>query len=174
MLKQFSLVFFVLIACYVGVNVRESKHITKEFEVNAPASEVWELCRSLGLKNLVARKLKNVVQSVQVLKGDGGVGTVVKTTLVPGISSYTEKFTVIDDQKRVKVAQGLEGDCLAFGCSVLNLRLEIIEKSQNSSIIKYTVSYTVKKEFQAKDPKPTIQKLEAMIQISKEYLERNN
>ncbi|KAK8358644.1 hypothetical protein V6Z11_A04G036300 [Gossypium hirsutum] len=163
MLKQFSLVFFVLIACYVGVNVRESKHITKEFEVNAPASEVWELCRSLGLKNLVA-----------LLKGDGGVGTVVKTTLVPGISSYTEKFTVIDDQKRVKVAQGLEGDCLAFGCSVLNLRLEIIEKSQNSSIIKYTVSYTVKKEFQAKDPKPTIQKLEAMIQLSKEYLERNN
>ncbi|KAA3453026.1 S-norcoclaurine synthase 2-like [Gossypium australe] len=174
MLKQFSLVFFVLIAWYVGVNLRESKHITKEFEVNAPASEVWELYRNLGLKYLVARKLKNVVQSVQVLKGDGGVGTVVKITYVPGISSYTEKFTVIDDQKRVKVTEGLEGNCLAFGCSVLILRLEIIEKSQNSSIIKYTVSYTVKKEFQAKDPKPAIQQLEAMIQLSKEYLERNN
>ncbi|MBA0693234.1 hypothetical protein Goari_010731 [Gossypium aridum] len=174
MLKQFSLVFFVLLACYNGVNSRELKHITKELEVNAPASEAWELYRNLGLINLIDRKLTNIFQSTEVLKGDGGVGTVVKLTFVPGNSSYTEKFTVIDDQRRVKETKGLEGDCLAIGCSVQILEYEIIEKSQNSSIIKSTISYAVKEEFQAKDPKPSIQVVEAIVQISKKFLERNN
>ncbi|KAH1063421.1 hypothetical protein J1N35_028408 [Gossypium stocksii] len=173
MLKQFSLVFFVLLACYNGVNSRELKHITKEVEVNAPASEAWELYRKLGLLDLIDRKLTNIFQSTEVLKGDGEVGTVVKLTFVPGNSSYTEEFTVIDDQKRVKAAKALEGDCLAFGCSVLIVEFDIIEKSQNSCIIKSIISYAVKKEFEAKDPKPTVQ-IEAITQASKEYLERNN
>ncbi|TYI32138.1 hypothetical protein ES332_A04G038100v1 [Gossypium tomentosum] len=107
-----------------------------------PASEVWELYRNLRLLELAANELKNVVQSLQVLKGDGGVRTVVKTTFVPENSSYTDKFTVIDDQKRVKETKGLEGDCLDIGCSVQIIEFEIIEKSQNSSIIKsFNVNY---------------------------------
>ncbi|TYG71798.1 hypothetical protein ES288_D05G427600v1 [Gossypium darwinii] len=161
MLKQFSLVFFVLFACYVGVNSRELKHITKELEVNAPAYEAWELYRNLGLINIIVPKLPNV-QSTQVLKGDGGIGLEL---------SYTEEFIVIDDQKRVKAAKALEGDCLAFGCSVLIVEFDINEKSQNSCIIKSIISYAVKKEFEAKDPKPTLP-IEAATQASKEYLER--
>ncbi|MFQ6641818.1 hypothetical protein Gotur_015013 [Gossypium turneri] len=177
MLKQFSLVFFVLLACFNGVNSQELKHITKELEVNAPASEAWELYRKLGLLKLIDLKLTNIFQSTEVLKGDGGVGTVVKLTFVPdeaGNSSYTEKFTVMDDQRRVKETKGLEGDCLAIGCSVQIIEFEIIEKSQNSSIIKSTISYAVKEEFQAKDPKPSIQIVEAIVQSSKKFLERNN
>lgn len=87
-LKQFSLVFFLLLASYIGVNSRELKHITNEVEVNAPASEAWELYRNLGLIELAAHELKNVIQSVEVLKGDGGVGTVVRTTFVPGTIKY--------------------------------------------------------------------------------------
>ncbi|PPD75196.1 hypothetical protein GOBAR_DD27876 [Gossypium barbadense] len=168
MLKQFSLVFFVLLACYNGVNSQELKHITKELEVNAPASEAWELYRKLGLLKLIDLKLTNIFQSTEVLTDD---------RLFPyeaGNSSYTEKFTVMDDQRRVKETKGLEGDCLAIGCSVQILEFEIIEKSQNSSIIKSTISYAVKEEFQAKDPKPSIQIVEAIVQSSKKFLERNN
>ncbi|KAK5834208.1 hypothetical protein PVK06_018082 [Gossypium arboreum] len=171
MMKQFSLVFSVLLACYNRVNSQELKHITNEDEVNAPASEAWELYRNLGISELVAQELKNVIQRLDVLEGDGGVGTVIKVTFVPGNSSYTEKITVMDDQKRVKVTKGLEGDCLAIGCSVQIIQFGIIEKSQNSSIIKSIVSYAVKKEFQAKDPKPNIQAVEAILQASKKYLE---
>ncbi|KAA3453027.1 S-norcoclaurine synthase 2-like [Gossypium australe] len=174
MMKQFSLVFSVLLACYNGVNSQELKHITNEDEVNAPASEAWELYRNFGISQLAAQELENVIQSVDVLEGDGGVGTVIKLTFVPGNSSYTEKFTVIDDQRRVKETTGLEGDCLAIGCSVQIIEYEIIEKSQNSSIIKSTISYAVKEEFQAKDPKPSIEIVEAVVQISKKFLERNN
>ncbi|MBA0809732.1 hypothetical protein Gohar_025357, partial [Gossypium harknessii] len=73
----------------------------------------------------------------------------------------------MDDQRRVKETKGLEGDCLAISCSVQIIEFEIIEKSQNSSIIKSTISYAVKEEFQAKDPKPSIQIVEAIVQSSK-------
>ncbi|XVF01901.1 hypothetical protein REPUB_Repub04eG0128900 [Reevesia pubescens] len=171
MLKQVSLVSFVLFACYMGAHSQELKHLTNELEVNVPSSEVWELYKHLGISKLAADQLKNVIQSIQVLKGDGGVGTVLKLTFVPGNSSYIERFTVIEDQKRVKVAQGLQGGCLAIGCSVQIVRFDIIEKSHNSSIIKSDISYLVKKEFEAKDPKPNIQLLAAAAQVAKKFLE---
>ena len=69
----------------MGVQSQELKHLTDELEVNVPASEVWELYRHLGISKLSAEQLKNVIQSIQVLEGDGRVGTVLKLTFVPGI-----------------------------------------------------------------------------------------
>ncbi|GMI97286.1 hypothetical protein HRI_003397900 [Hibiscus trionum] len=174
MLKQFPLVFFVLLGCYVGVNSHPQplKHLSNELEVHAPASEVWEVYRNLGVLKLAAQK--NIIQSLTVLKGDGGVGTVVKVTSLSGNESYTEKFTVINDQKRMKVAQGLKGDCLAIGCSVQIIQFDIIQKSQNSSIIKSDIAYAVKKGFEAKNPKPNIQFVEALAQLVKNFLENKN
>ncbi|KAG8492464.1 hypothetical protein CXB51_009552 [Gossypium anomalum] len=166
MLKQISFVFFVLlIGCYIRVNCEELKHLTNEVEVNVPANLTWELYRHLGSSKLAAQRLKHVIQRIQVLKGDGGVGT---------DSSYTEIFNVIDDQKRVKLALTLEGGCLEIGCSIQLVRFDIIEKSPSKSIIKSDISYAVKKEFQAKDPKPNIQCLAAVAQVAKYYLERAN
>ncbi|XVF04165.1 hypothetical protein REPUB_Repub05bG0058600 [Reevesia pubescens] len=171
MLKIVSFVFFVLSACYIGFQSQQLKHLTNEVEVKVPASKVWELYRHLGISKLAAAQLKNVIRSIRVLKGDGGVDTVLKLTFVPGNSSYTERFTLIDDKKRVKVAQGLQGGCLAIGCSVQIVRFDIIEKTKTSSIIKSDIAYAVKKEFQAKDPKPNIQLLAAAAQVAKKFLE---
>lgn len=95
----------------------------------------------------------------------------VRALIESGSSSYTEKFTVIDDKNRVKVAQGLSGGCLAIGCSLQIVRFDIIEKSDNLSIIKSDISYAVKKEIESKDPKPNIQLLAAAAQIAKTFLE---
>ncbi|XVF70342.1 hypothetical protein PTKIN_Ptkin11bG0154200 [Pterospermum kingtungense] len=175
MLKDFSLVFFVFFAnwCIVGVNSGELKHLTNELEIKVPANEVWQLYRNLGFSMLTAQKLKNSIQGIKVLKGNGGVGTVLRFTLVPGNSSYTEKFVVIDDKKRVKVSQGLSGDCLAYGCSVEIVRFDIIEKSETSSIVKFSIYYAVKKEFKAKNPKPIqfLQLSAAAGQVAKKFLE---
>ncbi|XVE80179.1 hypothetical protein DITRI_Ditri14bG0119000 [Diplodiscus trichospermus] len=59
----------------MGVESENLKHITHELEANVAASKVWELYRHLGISMLAAQELKNVIQSVEVLKGDGGVGT---------------------------------------------------------------------------------------------------
>ncbi|KAK8489056.1 hypothetical protein V6N13_094693 [Hibiscus sabdariffa] len=174
MWKQFSLVFFVVFGCYMGVNSNPQplKHLTNELEVHVPASTVWEIYRNLGLLKLAVQQ--NLIQSVRVLKGHGGVGTVVNVTFLPGNSSYTEKFTVIDDQKRMKVTQGLKGDCLAIGCSVQIIQFDITEKSDNSSVIKSEIAYAVKKGFEAKNPKPSIQLVAALAQLVKNFLENKN
>ncbi|KAK8622748.1 hypothetical protein V6N13_117651 [Hibiscus sabdariffa] len=172
MLKQVSFIFFLVFSCYMGAEPKLGlKHLTNEVEVNVAASRVWELYRHLGISFLAAQQLKNVIQSVQVLKGDGGVGTILKLTFVPGNSSYTDKFIVINDAKKVKVAMGLEGGCLAIGCSVQIVKLEIIEKTRDSCIIRSDIGYAVKKEFEANDPKPNIQLLAAAAQIAKRFLE---
>ncbi|MBA0705504.1 hypothetical protein Golax_017695, partial [Gossypium laxum] len=62
---------------------QDLKHLTNELEVNVAASRVWELYRHLGISMLTAQQLKNVIQNVQVLEGDGGVGTMLKLTFAP-------------------------------------------------------------------------------------------
>ncbi|OMP04676.1 hypothetical protein COLO4_09436 [Corchorus olitorius] len=173
MLKRVAFIFFaLLISCYMGIiESQKLKHLTNELEVNVAASKVWELYRYLGISKLAAQELKNMIQSVDVLKGDGGVGTIIKFTFVPGNSSYTEEFTMIDDLKRVKVAKGLEGGCLAMGCSVQIVRFDIIERTHNSCIIKSDIAYAVKKEFKANNPKPDIQLLADFAQVAKRVLE---
>ncbi|KAE8703242.1 S-norcoclaurine synthase 1 [Hibiscus syriacus] len=171
MLKQVSFIFFLVLSCYMGAESRELKHLTNELQVNVAANSVWELYRHLGISRLTAQNLQNVIQNVQVLKGDGGIGTVLKLTFVPGNSSYTERFIVINDERKVKVAKGLEGGCLAIGCSVQIVRFDIIEKTNDSCIIRSDIAYAVKKEFVANDPKPNIQLLAAAAQIAKRFLE---
>ncbi|KAK8503480.1 hypothetical protein V6N13_094691 [Hibiscus sabdariffa] len=172
MLKHFSLVFFLVFGCYVGVNsLRQPlKHLTTELEVHAPASEVWEAYRNLGILRIAAQR--NFVRSFHVLKGDGGVGTVVRIFFVGGRKSgFKERIIVADDVRRVEVAQALEGDCLAIGCSVEIVRFEMAKKSHNSSIIKAGFAYAVKKGFEAKHPKPSIHVLETLSQLLKDCVE---
>ncbi|KAK8596089.1 hypothetical protein V6N13_000748 [Hibiscus sabdariffa] len=172
MLKQFSLVFFLLFGCYVGVNSlrRPLKHLTNELEVHAPASHVWEAFRNLGILRIAARQ--KLVRSFQVLKGDGGVGTVVKIFFTRGRKSgYTERIIVADNHRRVEVSQALKGDCLAIGCSVEIVTFEMAEKSHNSSIIKARMAYAVKKGFEAKDPKPSIQVVATLSKLLKKFVE---
>ncbi|WRX29244.1 hypothetical protein QQP08_021731 [Theobroma cacao] len=96
MLKQVSLIFLVLFACYMGVHSQKLKHLTNELEVKVPASKVWELYRHLGISKLAADQLKNVIQSIKVLKGHGGVGTVLKLTFVP---VQIVRFDIIEKSK---------------------------------------------------------------------------
>ncbi|TYH30167.1 hypothetical protein ES288_A01G072500v1 [Gossypium darwinii] len=164
MLKQVSLIFFLIFSSYMRAESQDLKHLTNELEVNVAASRVWKLYRHLGISTLTAQQLKNVIQNVQVLEGDGGVGTMLKFTFAP-------VYNQVNDEKKVKVAKGLEGGCLAIGCSVQIVRFDIVEKTNDSCIIKSDIAYAVKEEFEANDPKPNIQILAAGAQIAKRYLE---
>jgi hypothetical protein len=59
--------------------------LSEETWVQAPASAVWSAYRGLELGRLVDKLLGHVVGNVEVIEGDGGVGTIVKLTF-PGIS----------------------------------------------------------------------------------------
>ncbi|KAF5200242.1 S-norcoclaurine synthase [Thalictrum thalictroides] len=125
--------------------------IEHELEVNVHADVLWEIYGGLEFGRLAIRLLPKFFSSLEVIEGDGGVGTVLKLVFPEGafLSYQKEKFTVIDNEKRLKVVEVIEGGFLELGFSFFRLYLQIIEKNPKSSIIKSTLEYEVKPGFEA-------------------------
>ncbi|KAK2977215.1 hypothetical protein RJ640_028420 [Escallonia rubra] len=117
--------------------------LSQESEVKVGANMVWEVYGGLQLGKIVSDLLPDVVGTVEVVEGDGGVGTVVKLTFPP------ERFTRIDDEKRIKETELIEGGFKELGFLSFRVRLEILEKDAESSIIRSTVEYEVAEEHAA-------------------------
>ncbi|CAO2036318.1 unnamed protein product [Urochloa humidicola] len=122
----------------------------KSQEVEAdgvPASELWNIYAGLGFVQLFHKLLPQVLRKVDVVRGDGGVGTVLQVTLAspgdPGAKelTYQEEFVKIDNEKRVKETLAIQGDVLKLGFTKYVTRLEVIEKGPCSSAIRSTLEY---------------------------------
>jgi len=63
--------------------------------------------------------------------------------ILPGTSGgyMKEIFRIMDDEKRVKETEIIEGVYIDLGFDVYRVRLEIIEKDAESTIIRSTVMY---------------------------------
>jgi hypothetical protein len=59
--------------------------VSHELEVHVPASEAWGLYSTLRLSKLVEKELPGMYDKIELLEGDGGVGTLFKLTFPPGI-----------------------------------------------------------------------------------------
>ncbi|OAY41762.1 norbelladine synthase [Manihot esculenta] len=117
-----------------------------ETPVGVPADVVWDAYRGLELGRLVDQLLPDVIGKVEVVQGDGGVGTIVKLTFpagTPGVGYLKEIFTKIDDDDRVKETEIIEGGYKDLGFDLFRCRLEIIEKDAESSIIRSTLEYEI-------------------------------
>ncbi|XP_050221559.1 norbelladine synthase-like [Mercurialis annua] len=117
-----------------------------ETPIGVSASIAWDAYRGLQLGRLVSELLGDVVGKVELLEGDGGVGTIMKLTFppgTPGIGYMKEVFTMMDDDKRVKETEMIEGDFKDMGFDVYHIRLEIIEKDDESSVIRSTIEYEI-------------------------------
>ena len=55
-----------------------------ELEADVPASELWKIYGTLRFVALVHELLPLVLHQVEVVRGDGSVGTVIKVTFPPG------------------------------------------------------------------------------------------
>ncbi|XP_031285906.1 S-norcoclaurine synthase 2-like [Pistacia vera] len=121
--------------------------LSAETVVGATASSVWEVYKGLELGRLVDRLLPDVLGKVEVIEGDGGVGTIVKLTFpkgTPGAGYIKEIFKKIDEEKRVEETEMIEGGWFkVLGFESYIIRLEIIEKGGESSIIKSSIEYEV-------------------------------
>ncbi|XP_074351389.1 norbelladine synthase-like [Apium graveolens] len=126
--------------------------VSGEVEVNAPASLVWEVYSTLQLAAIVEKGLSDVIEKIEVVEGDGSVGTVLKLIFRPGLvgfSYYKEKFIMIDHEKRVKDVIVVEGGYLDIGFDRYLVRVEVIEKDEKSCITKTTIEYDIKEEYAA-------------------------
>jgi ribosome-associated toxin RatA of RatAB toxin-antitoxin module len=88
----------------------------------------------------------------------------------PGFAGYSEKFTKIDHEKRLKEAEVIEGGYLDIGFTFYRVSFQIIEKGDDSCIIKTTVEYDVKEEAAANASYVTIEPLVKIIEFTKNYL----
>ncbi|KAK4572238.1 hypothetical protein RGQ29_030606 [Quercus rubra] len=82
-------------------------------------------------------------------RGDGGIGTILKKTYTPGSHGFfvqREKFTKYDNEKRMKELEVMEGGYLDLGLILFHVHFEIIEKDNDSCIIKSTIEYDIKEE----------------------------
>ncbi|MCE2055759.1 hypothetical protein HAX54_043351 [Datura stramonium] len=123
--------------------------ISKEIEVPVTANEAWKIYGTIQLANIVVKELPNIVHRVDILEGDGGVGSILRVTFPPGtplLTSHKEKFVVVDDEKRVKIAQVVEGGLLDLGFTFYKVKFEVIEKDKETCITRATIEYDVKEE----------------------------
>nr|GMD61141.1 S-norcoclaurine synthase 2-like [Ipomoea batatas] len=96
--------------------------VSDEIEVKAPAAEAWKVYSTLQLAKLIVEMCPDLLEK------------------------FEEKFTVVDDEKRVKEVEVIEGGYLNLGFTLYRVRLEVIEKDERTCITKTTIEYEVKEE----------------------------
>uniref|UniRef100_A0ACD5YY86 Uncharacterized protein n=1 Tax=Avena sativa TaxID=4498 RepID=A0ACD5YY86_AVESA len=120
-----------------------------EFQTDLPAAEVWEVYGGLLIGQLVPQLLPDMLSKVELVDGDGGVGTVLLLTFppgTPGLESYKEKFIKVDNENYVKEAIVVEGGFLDYGFTKYLVRFEITDKTDETSVIRSTIEYEVDEE----------------------------
>ncbi|XWS65057.1 hypothetical protein CRYUN_Cryun05aG0058300 [Craigia yunnanensis] len=148
-------------------------HLSQDTQVGVPVAVVWDVYRGLELGRLVDKLLPDVLGRVQVLEGDGGVGTIIKLTLPPGSpgSGYMiERFTKVDDENRVKETELIEGGYKDLGLDLFRVRLEILEKDSESSIIRSSIEYEVDDKLAEVASHVSIKPLEIMAEAIGKHL----
>ncbi|XP_047069107.1 norbelladine synthase-like [Lolium rigidum] len=120
--------------------------LSHEFQTDLRAAEVWEVYGSLLIGQLVPQLLPDMLSKVELVDGDGGVGTVLLLTFppgTPGLEFYKEKFVKVDNQNYVKEAIVVEGGFLNYGFTEYLVRFEITGKTEETSVIRSTIEYEV-------------------------------
>ncbi|KAK1306413.1 hypothetical protein QJS10_CPA10g01190 [Acorus calamus] len=117
--------------------------VVHEAEFGFPASKVWEIYGSIRLARLVVKSLPDLFAKVELVEGDGGVGSVLLVTFSSGLD-YKEKFVIMDNEKRMKLVEGIGGGFLAAsGLKKYVVRMEVIEKGEDVSVARTTVEYEI-------------------------------
>ncbi|KAI3832341.1 hypothetical protein MKX03_034658 [Papaver bracteatum] len=154
--------------------------LINEFDVNASAVDVWEVYSSPNLPKLIVDLLPGTFERIDIVEGNGGVGTVLRLVFPPGTVplTYKEKIVTIDNSKRLKEVRQIEGGYLDMGVSFYMDSFQIIEKvGYNSCTIKSTTKYEINDDELAKKVSPLIS-VDSLVNmargISKYVLKKQN
>ncbi|GJY76591.1 S-norcoclaurine synthase 2-like protein [Tanacetum coccineum] len=147
--------------------------LSEEVDVKVEASKAWQLYGSLELGKVTG---EHFLEKLELLEGDGGVGTVLKLTYKPenGISSYKEKFMKIDDENMVKEVEVVEGGFLDIGFNLYRVRFEVKvnpkDGTGSSCVVKSTIEYEVKEEAASNAALVTMEPLMVVMKLASEHL----
>ncbi|KAI3890741.1 hypothetical protein MKX03_019133 [Papaver bracteatum] len=120
-----------------------------EIEVDASADDVWAIYSDPNFCKLVVQILSGILESKDVVEGDGrSVGSILRVVFLPGHvpRMYKEKFVTIDNQKRLKEIEMIEGGYLEMGFTFCMLSFEILAKESNLCVIRTITKYEINDE----------------------------
>ncbi|XP_071720246.1 norbelladine synthase-like [Rutidosis leptorrhynchoides] len=151
--------------------------LSEEVEVKVAVDEAWQVYGTMKFADIAAEV---ILERLDVIEGDGGVGTIIKVTFKPGseISYYKEKFTIIDNEKRVKEAEIIEGGYLDIGFTLYRVRIEVKDNTndntRSSCLVKITIEYELKEEAAANASLVTIEPYVVLMKFANEHLLSSN
>ncbi|KAL6838894.1 hypothetical protein ACP4OV_031330 [Aristida adscensionis] len=144
-----------------------------EFETGLPAGDVWEVYGGLLVGKLIPQLLPEVFSKVELIEGDGGVGTVLLVTFppgTPGSETFKEKSIKVDDENYIKEVVVTEGGFLNHGFHKYLVRIEIIATEEKTSIIRSTIEYEVDHEHTNNPPAVSTSGLAAIAEAMTKYI----
>ncbi|MCD7470443.1 hypothetical protein HAX54_010327 [Datura stramonium] len=145
---------------------------SEQIQINAPVSRVWNLYGTYQMANFLVEKFPHIVEKVELIEGNGGVGSILQVSL-PGNAPYKEKYVKVDDEKKVKEVEIVEGGFLDLGFNFYGIKFEVIENDdENSSIIKLTIDFETQDVEKIHLTIGNFQALNAILKASKDYLEK--
>ncbi|KAI3936478.1 hypothetical protein MKX01_028108 [Papaver californicum] len=149
-------------------------HVTNEFDVvGASADEIWAVYGDKNLPNYVSSLQPGLFEVLEIVEGDGGVGTVLHIILsqgIPGPHEWKEKFTKIDDGKMVKQVTQVEGGFLGIGFKLHEITFEILPKDKDSCIIRSSVTVDIDSQFEANASAVTVDSMYGMARAITKYV----
>ncbi|KAF8702282.1 hypothetical protein HU200_033050 [Digitaria exilis] len=143
-----------------------------EHETELPAADVWEVYRGLLACQLVPQLVPEVHPKVELVEGDGGAGIVLLISFPPGTpwpSTFKEKLTKIDNETYIKESLIIEGGFLDQGFKIFLIRIEIIGKEENKSVIRSTIEYEVANEYKNNPPVASTNGLASIAEAIAKY-----
>ncbi|KAL6651304.1 hypothetical protein ACP70R_010229 [Stipagrostis hirtigluma subsp. patula] len=144
-----------------------------EYETGLPAADVWEVYGGLLAGQLVPQLLPEVFSKVELLEGDGGVGTILLVTFppgTPGSKTFKEKFIKVDNENYITEVIVTEGGFLDHGFQKYLVRIEIIAKEAKASIIRSTIEYEVNPEHTNNPPVVSTNGLATIAEAITKYM----
>ena len=87
-----------------------------------------------------------------------------------GPTNVTDKFIKIDNEKRIKEVEVIEGGVLHMGFNQYRFCFEIIEIDKNSCLIKSKIMYDVNEEIAQTASAIPSKQLEAIAEVAINYL----
>ncbi|KAI3517111.1 hypothetical protein L1887_16319 [Cichorium endivia] len=152
--------------------------ISEELDVKASIIQAWEVYSTLKIAMIIKSAFAQF-STIDILEGDGGVGTIVKITPHPGVpmgTAFKEKFTKIDHEKRVKEIKIIEGGYLDVGFTSYQMKLEFMENENEDSscILRVTVEYEANEDVVANaDANFVIKPLIDTLEVANKYIQNN-
>ncbi|CAK8539046.1 unnamed protein product [Lathyrus sativus] len=132
------------------------KEFNTQTTLNVGLETLWA-AQSRDFIFIVPKVLPNIVKDVQVVQGDGGVGTILIFNFLPGISPVNyqrEVITEFDELSHEIGLQVIEGGYLTQGLSYYKTTFQFTAITEDKTLVKVKISYDHESDIEEK-VKPT-------------------